>query len=205
MSARDDSRAEGFSETLAAAKTGDESAWREIYEDLAPGVTGYARAQGSSEPDDLAGEVFVQVVRNVARFAGDYGQFRSWVFVIAHNRVLDERRKRRRRPVEAAGLEPRSGAPVEHADDDAAERAATEQVRRILDGLPGRQRDVLLLRILGDMTPAEVAETLGLRFGAVYALQRRAVARIRKQLAREADNFPGVQRLLKWDEPDETQ
>jgi RNA polymerase sigma factor (sigma-70 family) len=83
---------------LAAAQTGAEWAWDRIYRDLAPPVRGYLVAHGAVEPDDLLGEVWLQVARNIGTFAGDEAGFRSWVFMVAHHRLIDERRRRARRP-----------------------------------------------------------------------------------------------------------
>src|SRR5262245_20172878 len=90
-----------FSDILTSARAGGSAAWAELYRDLAPSVLGYVRAQGAREPEDVLGEVFMQVVRGLERFQGDETGFRSWVFVIAHNRVRDEHRRAARHPVDA--------------------------------------------------------------------------------------------------------
>ena len=61
---------ENFPGTLAAARIGSEWAWTGIYRDLAPAVLGYLRARRAHEPEDLTGEVFLQVVRDLPRFQG---------------------------------------------------------------------------------------------------------------------------------------
>src|SRR5687767_722473 len=91
-----------FATTLAAARCGDERAWTEIYRSLAPGLLGYLRGQGAVEPEDLLGEVMLQLVRDLPRFAGDERQFRAFAFTVAHHRLIDDRRRRGRRPVEPA-------------------------------------------------------------------------------------------------------
>ena len=85
---------------LAAARTG--AAWlgKPIYHELAPVVLRYLRASGAREPEDLLGEVFVQVVRNLAAFSGGASDMRAWVMTIAHSRLVDEWRRTRRRPCE---------------------------------------------------------------------------------------------------------
>ena len=72
-----------FHSVLIAARAGGEWAWTRIYDDLAPVITGYLRARGAGEPEDLLGEVFLQAVRNLSSFDGDEGNFRSWIFTIA--------------------------------------------------------------------------------------------------------------------------
>ena len=55
-----------FPEILAAARTGAEWAWERLYESIAGGVRGYVAAQGAADPDDLTGEVMLQLVRAVS-------------------------------------------------------------------------------------------------------------------------------------------
>ena len=70
----------------------------DVYRQRAPAVLGYLRGQRVPEPDDLLGEVFLQVARSLPRFRGDEGEdLRRWVFTIARNRVIDDARRRSRR------------------------------------------------------------------------------------------------------------
>lgn len=175
-----------FPGVLAAARQGAAWAWTGIYKDLAPQVLGYLRAAGAADPDDLTGEVFLGLVRDIARFDGDEAKFRSWVFVIAHHRLLDERRRRNRRPETLVAGDPRTdnrpGGNVEH---EAIESLGVDAVRRIIERCVPDQRDVLLLRIIAELSLAEVARVLGKSVGAVKALQHRGIAAIAKEMSRE--------------------
>lgn len=173
-----------FANILAAARTGAEWAWTQIYEEMAPAVTGYLAASGAREPTDLASEVFLQVVRDLPSFDGDERDFRAWVLTIAHRRLLDDRRYRARRPVEPASHELFAEEPRgEDAEQQALRELSAQRVRRILAGLSPDQQSVLLLRIVGDLTVSHVAGVLGKTPGAVKALQRRALAAIERELA----------------------
>lgn len=176
---------EHFPGTLAAARAGAEWAWAAIYRDLAPAVVGYLRARGAHEPEDLTGEVFLQVVRDLPRFEGGEREFRAWVFVIAHHRLLDESRGRARRPVDLEPDGPVVASDFEDVETRVMESTSSEGIRRIIDQLPPDQRDVLLLRVLGDLTVQQVSEAVGKSAGAVKALQRRGLASIKRTLAEE--------------------
>lgn len=63
--------------------------------------------------------------------------------------------------------------------------AAAERVRRIIEQLAPDQRDVLLLRVLGELTVEEVATVIGKSPGAVKALQRRGLAAVKLMLSKE--------------------
>lgn len=170
---------------LAAAQHGAPWAMERVFTTLSPVVEGYLRTQGAAEPEDLTSEVFLAVFRNLATFAGDEPGFRSWVFTIAHRRLLDARRKAMRRP----RPEPLTEADDGPADDDVEQavdrRLGDEQVRSLCERLLPDQRDVLLLRLLGRLTVDEVAAALGRSPGSVKALQRRGFQAIARMVERE--------------------
>jgi RNA polymerase sigma-70 factor (ECF subfamily) len=176
---------ERFNALLDAARQGSEAAWAEIYRDLGPVILGYLRGNRAPEPEDILSEVFLQVARDLPGFEGDERQFRSWVFTIAHHRLIDARRHAARRPVDYAPEPPEpEGPPVDEAAEEALARIGTEEVHRVLEALSPDQRAVLLLRVLGDLTIEEVARAVRKRQGAVKALQRRGLAAVRRELAR---------------------
>jgi RNA polymerase sigma-70 factor (ECF subfamily) len=175
---------EQFPRVLAAACAGGEWAWRELYEVVAPQLTRYLRARGVPEPDEVVGETFVKVVRYIEGFDGDETAFRTWVFTIGRNLVVDDLRKRSRRPVDVVPDEQLLKAgPRGDAEDDAMRDLATSHVEEVLAHLSVDQRDILLLRILGGLTIGEIALVVGKKEGAVKMLQARGLAAIRKQIS----------------------
>jgi RNA polymerase sigma factor (sigma-70 family) len=175
-----------FPRILDAARLGAEWAWAGLYRDLSPSIRGYLRTRGATEPDDLLGEVFLQVVRDLPRFEGGEREFRTWVFTIVHHRLLDDRRRRVRRPVEAAPAAVLEGAgEIGDVEDEAIEGLTVARVRDFVGRLSPDQQDVVLLRLFGDLAVADVAAVVGKRPGAVKALQRRGLASLRKELSRE--------------------
>jgi len=180
---------EQFGAVLEAARTGADWAWKVLYESLAPSVLGYLRARGAPDPDGVAGEVFCQLVRDIHRFSGDEEGFRSWVFVMAHHRLLDDLRKRRRRPESPASPEAFGDlAEPTEVESMVVDRRRAEELRAVIDQLTAAQRDVLLLRIYGEMTIEEVATAIGRRPGAVKALQRRGLEAVRRLLDEEVSD-----------------
>lgn len=148
----------------------------DAYRVLAPAVLGYFRAQRAPDPEDLLGEVFVQVARDLPRFSGDDAALRRWVFAIAHNRLLDARRRHGRRPQRADVLVPDVPAapPPEPLDPALVEALA---------GLTADQREVLVLRFVADLPLEDVARITRRRVGAVKALQHRALEALARALA----------------------
>jgi RNA polymerase sigma-70 factor (ECF subfamily) len=175
-----------FDEVLEAARAGGEWAWAVIYRDIAPQVLGYLRARGASTPEDVAGDAFLQVVRDLPSFEGDEAAFKSWVFTIAYHRLVDTGRYEKRRPMDPVPDEEivAAGA-VGDVEAEALTSLELERVLRILGTLSADQQDVLLLRLLGQLTVEEVAQVVGKRIGAVKALQRRGLASLKRELSRQ--------------------
>ena len=173
---------ERFSSLLESARQGSEAAWQELYDGLAPIVLGYLRANSAPDPEDVLSEVFLQVARDIATFDGEEKGFRSWVFTIAHHRLIDARRHSARRPVELSAEPPEPSERADDAAEEALERIGTAEVTRVLGTLSEDQRAVLLLRIVGDLSIEDVAKAVGKRPGAVKALQRRGLAAVKREL-----------------------
>ena len=181
-----------FDDVLAAAQAGAAWAFEVLYRDLSPVVTGYLRLHGAAEPDDLASETFLGVFTGLAAFHGDDAALRSWVFTIAHRRLVDDWRRRSRRPQltdDAGDLTLHAGGDVE---DDALVRIGTADVHRMCAELPDDQRSVLLLRVLADLTVEQVAQVMGRSVGAVKALQRRGLRTLRERLEKSSEEMSGT-------------
>jgi RNA polymerase sigma factor (sigma-70 family) len=179
-----------FDDVLAAAQAGAGWAFEVLYRDLAPAVTGYLRLHGAAEPDDLASETFIGVFTGLAGFRGDEDDLRSWVFTIAHRRLVDDWRRRSRRPQVAddpGDLTEHAGGDVE---DDVLLRIGTDTVHELCGTLPTDQRSVLLLRILADLTVEQVAQVLDRSVGAVKALQRRGLRSLRDRIEGAPEGTP---------------
>ena len=178
---------------VARLKAGEERAWAELYGAHAGRIAGYARSKGVRDADDLVGDVFAAAAERVGRFDGDEGRLRSWLFTIAHHRLADDLRRSRRRNTDVAP--PTDLADVVHSvdsTDDAASRLDADGALAMLHWVTEEQREVLTLRILGELSIAETAEIVGKPPGAVKALQHRAIARIQRRLAE--DPYPNARR-----------
>jgi RNA polymerase sigma-70 factor (ECF subfamily) len=174
-----------FPQTLAAARAGADWAWARLYGELAPALLGYARGRGASDAEDVIGEVFLQVVRDLDRFEGGESAFRGWVFAIAHHRLLDAQRRGARRPVVLLADTDTGLATAPASEDETLARLAEREVRRVIEQLPSDQRDVVLLRVLGDLTVEQTAAVIGKSPGAVKALQRRGLEAVQRSITNE--------------------
>jgi RNA polymerase sigma factor (sigma-70 family) len=181
-----------FDDVLAAAQAGAGWAFEVLYRDLSPSVTGYLRLHGAAEPDDLASETFLGVFTGLGGFRGDEEALRSWVFTIAHRRLIDDWRRRSRRPQFTDDAGDLTVYPGGDAEDDALVRVGTDDVHRLCAGLPDDQRSVLLLRVLADLTVEQIASVLGRSVGSVKALQRRGLRALRERIEKSSEEFSGT-------------
>jgi RNA polymerase sigma-70 factor (ECF subfamily) len=170
---------DGFRAALAAAQDGSEDAFAALWRDANPALLRYLRVAAPEAAEDVAAEVWVQVVRGLAKFRGDERDWRGWLFTIARRRALDERRRRARHPVTPLAdlpgdLEP--GAP--DAAGQAIENLATEAMLAAVATLPSQQAEVILLRVVAGLDSAAVARIVGSSPGAVRVAAHRGLRRL---------------------------
>jgi RNA polymerase sigma factor (sigma-70 family) len=179
-----------FPDVLVAAQTGDPAGIEEIYRDVAPLVLGYLKSNGARDPEDTASEVFLSVVTRLDSFRGDEHQFRSWLLTITYRRLVDDLRRRGRRPEDPAPDEElgRHLGSITDGEAEAIARLRSRGVLEALEALTSDQRAALTLRVLADLPIRQISEIMGKPETAVKALVRRGFAGMGRLLARqEAD------------------
>lgn len=164
---------------VVAARAGGGWAFGRIWELLAPKVSGYVRARGAQEPDDLTSEVFLQAFRALSTFDGDGEAFKRWLFTIAHRRLVDDLRTRARRGIDAAYDDVQDPRQAASAEEAALEHLFPQHLQSMLEALTTDQREVLLLRVVGDLSVEEVAAVTGRNVVATRSLFRRAAESLR--------------------------
>ncbi len=172
-------------EVLPAAQVGAPWALTAVYEELAPRVHAYLRSRGAAEPDDLTSEVFLAVFPRLPGLTGGAAGLRTLVFSVAHARLVDDYRRRARQqptlPLERAQDVAATGS----VEQDVLSALGTQRVHDLLSLLPEDQRDVLLLRLVADLTVEQVAQAIGRSAGAVKQLQRRGLVTLRARVLDE--------------------
>jgi RNA polymerase sigma factor (sigma-70 family) len=146
-------------------------------------VRGFFRAQGAAHPEDLTGDVFLEVARRIGEFRGSMGGLRAWVFAIAHSRMVDEYRRSSRRG-DQVDLD--HAAELASGHDVAAEvcdRMRGDELLVAAGCLTAEQREVVMLRIFGGLSVAEVASALDTTPAAVKMLHHRAVRSLREHFS----------------------
>lgn len=154
-----------------------------VYRNYAAQVLGYLTARGVEDPEAVMQEVFLAVLPRLETVTGGVAGLRTFVFSVAHARMVDDHRRRRRTPVELPFEPDLDGREESSAEDEVMERISPDEVQDLLMVLPDEQREVLTLRLVAGLTIEQSAEVMGKSSGAVKQLQRRALIRLREQSA----------------------
>jgi RNA polymerase sigma-70 factor (ECF subfamily) len=164
-------------EALVAAAVGDRAAFAPLYRRYVDPVYRYCRRLGSREAaEDATSLIFAKALAALPVYRPRGQTFRSWLFAIAHNVVIDVVRARRpEAPVELALA---IAAPDLGPEESALAAEARETAYGLLAGMTPEQRRMLELRLAG-LTTAEIARALDLSPGAVRAIQFRAAVKLR--------------------------
>lgn len=174
-------------ELVDRARKGDEDAYRQLVETHMRRIYGLAvRFTGRhEEADEVAQETFIRAFRSLDRFHGT-ASFGTWIYRIAINCCLSQRRRDKRSAIGAAGVELDEQLADERSPSQeqlAMEGQTRALVARAMERLSGQQRAIFVMKHLQQKTIAEIAEVLGCAEGTVKQQLFRAVQKVREHLA----------------------
>jgi RNA polymerase sigma factor (sigma-70 family) len=179
---------------MHAFATGDAGAFETLYDRHALPVWRFVQrsVQDTALADDLVQDVWF----NLARQAPSYearARFRTWLFTLAHNRMVDHWRQHSRRGQHHTSLDATTEDGASLAETLAAESGfgperqltSREQAQALLDALaalPAPQREAFLLQAEGGLSVVEIASTTGVSTETAKSRLRYARARLRETL-----------------------
>ena len=181
---RDPSRTDDAHATLAERlRTLDETAWGELYDQHHAGIWRYAYVRTGSRDmaDDIAAQVFAEALNSISRYRYTGKPILAWLYTIARNHLGKHFREAKRRG-ELRPAEP-AGASLDRRLDSIV---LAEALRR----LTSDQREVIALRFFGGYSTREIAAAVGKRETAIYSIQVRAVAALRRHLTSVGQKTP---------------
>lgn len=169
-----------------AARGGDEMAFATLWRENNSRLTKFVQARtynSNLDFEEIISETWMSVAKDVRKFKGDYSGFTAWVYSIARNRIVDASRKRDRtiRPQEE--LEEASWIPSNQ--DVAKDFEADQNVKKIIDEinkLPAAQAEVLMLRVVSDLSVEEVAKIVKKNANSVRVLAHRGLATLKESI-----------------------
>ena len=164
---------------LVAAAQRDRLAFAPLYERYAERLFRYvcARTGSASIAEDIVADAMLTAMNRLAQFDPDRGSFASWLFTIATNEIVDQRRRsiRHRQTIE------RAHQPPPPADDALTTLLRNQAARRIHEApnrLPDNDRDLVLLRYWAELTSTEIGRVVGISPGNVRVRLKRILGKL---------------------------
>jgi len=189
-------------ELIALYISGDDNALKEIIDKYTPQVYNFVRRfVGSDQVDDITQEVFIKIWKNLGKFNKNKSSFKTWLFTIARNTVIDFTRKRKtilfsslharnaKSTAFAGGSDKESNFGENIKDeavlpDEALQRLQdVEFLNSFLKKLPEQYQSVLILRYQEEMTFEEIGKVLKKPLNTVKSHHLRALGQLRKMIA----------------------
>lgn len=178
-------------ELIHRTAAGDKDALAAIYTRYATPV--YSLARYMLRHEALAEEAAQEVFLNLWLKAGSYnparGEPKTWIMSVAHHKIIDIIRSRRRaanaadpKEYETLDLLPSDQLPT---DEAAASNIEAEQVRQALTTLPPAQQEIINLAYYHGLSQSEIAARLGQPLGTVKTRTRLALQKLRVELAQD--------------------
>ena len=166
----------------------DQAAFAALYDQFLGPVYRYVlyRVGNRADAEDLSEQVFLQAWASIERFRWQSKPFLAWLYVLAHNLVIDWHRRAR---------------PAQSLDDDdypldpenpSATRAMSQWLdadllAAAIDRLTPEQQQVINLKFIEGFDTAQVARLMAKRSGTIRALQLRALQSLRRELERQGE------------------
>lgn len=168
---------------IRRAKKGEPALFGDLYDHYLPQIYRYVflKVGNKQETEDLTHEVFLSAWQNLKDYRSQGFPFSTWLYQIAHNRVIDYYRTRK------------SHSSLDEIDENFVKLASTVEkdldlaidlakVRSAIHKLKDDQQDVIVMRFVEEMSHREIAEVMGRSEGAVRLIQHRALTFLKEML-----------------------
>ncbi len=151
-----------------------------LYAQYSGKVMGYihARVRNRADAEDLCADVFEKIQRKLEGFDPSKASVSTWIFTITRNTVIDH--YRRSRPSEE--LDENLSDDTE-LDEDLLNSESLGELAGALRSLPEEMRDIIVLRYYDGKPLTEIADLMGLSYGAVKLRHQSALNRLRLALS----------------------
>ncbi len=178
-------------ELIHRSALGEKDALEELYTRYSTSVYSLARFMLRNEAlaEEATQDIFLNIWLKAASFNPDRGKARSWLMSVAHHKVVDIIRSRRRSitmahptDYETLDLLPSSQRPT---DEEAVLNLERERIKLALTTLPEAQREVIVLAYYQGLSQSEIAQKLEQPLGTVKTRVRLAMQKLRVELEQD--------------------
>jgi len=170
------------SQALSLCHQGDMSAFTQLYDLYVSPIYRFIfyKTRHKETTEDLTSITFMKALENIRKFDSNKASFKTWLYQIARHTIIDHYRT-------SHPLKNIEDAWDLHSDDDPEAKAdlalKLESVKKVLAGLSAEQREVVMLRVWGDLSFKEVSEITGKSEAACKMNFKRTVEKLGKNFA----------------------
>ena len=170
---------------IRRAQKGDSEAFGVLYTLYLDSIYRYVyyRVDRAATAEDLTGEVFVRAWEALPSYKVQASPFKSWLYRIAHNLVIDHHRRQSPITIDDEILQ-RVPAPSAPLEQDVLNRQNTEALMEAVKQLDEEEQQVVILRFVEGLPHKKVAETIGKSEETSRVIQHRALRHLQRALAR---------------------
>lgn len=137
----------------------------------------YSRVNRKAEAEDLCEDVFEKVFRRIDQFDRSKASLSTWIFTITRNTVIDH--YRRTKPTEELDENLTDSSEI---DESLLRTESLQELASALRSLPQELTDLIVLRYYDNKPLTEVAEIMGLSYGAVKLRHQKALGMLKRAL-----------------------
>ena len=172
-------------ELLARVAQGDQSAFGELYDQIAPRVLGLVKRLliDHAQSEEVTQEIFLEIWQSAARYESTRGGASTWILTMAHRRAVDRIRSSQagRDRDTKIGIRDLAVA-YDHVAETVEVRIEHERVEKAMTRLTQLQRQAVSLAYYGGFSHSEVADMLHIPLGTVKTRLRDGLIRLRDEL-----------------------
>ena len=170
---------------LARVAEGDQSAFGQLYDLLAPRVLGLARRllKDFAQSEEVTQEIFLEVWQTAKRYDANKGSAATWILTMTHRRTVDRIRSSQSTRDRDTKIGIRDYETEYDSVSESVEiKVEHERVEKALSRLTELQRQAVTLAYYGGYSHSEVAEMLSVPIGTVKTRLRDGMIRLRDEL-----------------------
>lgn len=157
----------------------------------------YYRTGNHHDAEDLTARTFYKALKHFPRYVDKGAPFSAYLYRIAHNIVANWHRDTGRRQIVSFDnlsiTMPRQQEPIAVAE----RKDEQEQLLQAVRQLPPERQQLLILKLVEQMSNAEIAEVMGRTEGAIKSLYHRTLVALREELTSEDGNEDGNERKIR--------
>lgn len=139
----------------------------------------YQKTFNREVAEDLTSKTFLNSLKNIGQYDAEKANFNTWIYKIARNNVIDHYRARRDEIDIENVFDLAADSDIEA---DVGNRLILEKVRKQLENLEPRQKEIILLRLWDGLSYKEISALIGISAGNAKMIFSRSMSALRADM-----------------------